>query len=179
MKEIWKDIVGYEGYYQVSNLGRIRSLDVYVKHNTAGGKQFRKGCVLKQCTDNFGYKMVNLSKDSKTKQYRIHRLVAQAFIPNPNNYNIVNHKDEIPSNNEVSNLEWCTQKYNTNYGTAQQRRAKKLSRPVLQFTKLSEFVAEYPSAREAEIQTGINVSNISECCNGKRNYAGGYIWQYK
>lgn len=111
-KQIWREIPGYEGLYQVSNTGRVRSLN----YNGT-----RKTKVLKQITDKLGYKRVNLFKNNKKKNYLVHRLVALAFIPNPNNYPIINHKDENPSNNYYKNLEWCTYEYNNNYGTKKQK----------------------------------------------------------
>ena len=111
-KQIWKDIPGYEGLYEVSNTGRVRSLN----YNGTG-----KTKVMKLSTNKLGYKKVGLCKDGKRKVYFIHRLVALAFIPNPNNYPIINHKDENPSNNAVWNLEWCTQKYNINYGNCRKK----------------------------------------------------------
>lgn len=116
MKEMWKDIPGYEGLYQVSNLGNIRSLKY------AGGNKVK---LLKQATTN-GYKQVQLSKNGKGKNHLVHRLVAIAFIPNPNNLPVVNHKDENPSNNNVDNLEWCTQEYNINYGTRNERASESM-----------------------------------------------------
>lgn len=116
MTEIWKDIEGYNGRYQVSNLGRVRSVDYIEEINNKWGSttlRKRKGKVLKPCFDGKGnYIHVCLNGRSKN----IHRLVAKAFIPNPNQYDEVNHKDEDKTNNKVSNLEWCTHKYNNNYG---------------------------------------------------------------
>lgn len=123
-KQIWKDIPGYEGLYQVSNTGRVRSLN----YNRTGKSKVRK-----QNTDKRGYKRVNLCKDGKNKIYSIHRLVALAFIPNPNNYPIINHKDENPSNNAVWNLEWCTQEYNINYGNCRKKMSE--ARKGKQFTE--------------------------------------------
>ena len=106
--EVWKDIKGYEGLYQVSNLGNVMSLHY---RGTKNKKQ-----LLKPAKDKDGYLSIALYKDGKTKQYRVHRLVASAFIPNPNNYSQVNHINEIKDDNRVENLEWCTAKYNNNYG---------------------------------------------------------------
>lgn len=117
MKEIWKDINGYEGIYQISNLGNVKSLDRYVnsaiKNNS---KVKRKGQLLKPKL-NQGYYEVSLIVGNNRKWFKVHRLVAEAFIPNPNNYPQINHKDEIKTNNRVDNLEWCDAKYNCNYGT--------------------------------------------------------------
>lgn len=114
-KQIWKDIEGYEGLYQVSNTGKVRSLN----YKGTGKKKIWKYAI----TVNT-YKQIALCKNGEIKYYYIHRLVAQAFIPNPNNYPVVNHKDENKSNNVVWNLEWCTQEYNCNYGTCQRRKSE-------------------------------------------------------
>ena len=111
-EEIWKDILGYEGLYQVSSFGRVRSLDKYDSMN-----RFYEGRILKLFADRLGYLSVVLYSNSKRKHYLVHRLVAEAFIHNPDNLPQVNHKDENPSNDNVENLEWCDGKYNVNYGT--------------------------------------------------------------
>lgn len=178
MVELWKDIVGYENLYQVSNLGNVVSF----KH--------KKPKLLKPRKYSNGYLVVTLSNYNKSlKDFYLHRLVGQAFLPNPKNYPVINHKDENKLNNNVENLEWCTQKYNTNYGTAQERKSKKLSKilinrkdlskPVLQFDKNIIFIKEYPSAMDAERNTGIHQENICSVCRGKQKSAGGYIWRYK
>lgn len=113
MQEVWKDIKNYEGCYQVSNLGRVRSLTRKVK--TFNGVRTSKGQLLKPLKTNTGYYRVDLKQNQKDKYMSIHRLVAEAFIPNPNNYPIINHKDNNPQNNCVDNLEWCTQSYNVKY----------------------------------------------------------------
>ena len=121
MKEIWKSIQGYEGLYEVSNFGNVRSLDRVIrsKHNE---KKQKKGRILTPFyEEKKGYYQVSLSKDGKQKKQRIHRLVAVAFLENPFNYTDVNHKDEDKTNNNVDNLEWCTRKYNNNYGTKPER----------------------------------------------------------
>lgn len=111
-EEIWRSIDGYEGLYEVSNTGLIRSLDRFV-----GNRNRIKGKILSIRIEKDGYCSVALSKDGKIKRYKIHRLVAQAFIPNPEGLPQVNHKDENKTNNNVDNLEWCTSKYNINYGS--------------------------------------------------------------
>ena len=120
--EEWKDIKGYEGIYQISNKGRVKSLN----YNRTGKEKIREGTV-----DNTGYKIISLSKNGKEKKYSIHRLVAQAFLPNPDNLPVVNHKDENKLNNNVENLEWCTHKYNCNYGTRNERTSKKNRKKII------------------------------------------------
>ena len=126
MQEIWKDIDGFGGCYQVSNLGRVKSLDRNVKGNKSN--YIRIGKILSPKTHRNGYLCVVLCKDRIGKMYYIHRLVAQAFIPNPDRLPQVNHKDENKTNNNVENLEWCSAEYNTNYGTANDRRCESLKK---------------------------------------------------
>ncbi len=175
MKEIWKDIVGYEGYYQVSNLGRVKSLS---RHCVVGWADFlSKEKILKQSINNGGYKYVWLHKSGQRKIFKIHRLVAMAFIPNPKGFRCVNHKDENRENNNVENLEWCTHSYNNSYGTRNDKFRKKMGKVVLQYTKDGEFVREWICMRVAERETGIK--SIDAVCNGKRKSAGGFVWKYK
>lgn len=122
MQEIWKNIKGYEGAYQISNLGNVRSLDRYVKDKNR--TQFIKGKRLKKGKRNTYY-VISLNKNGSRKSYQIHRLVAEAFIPNPNNYPVVNHIDENRTNNRIENLEWCTQKYNINHSKRKMYSTKK------------------------------------------------------
>lgn len=184
-KEIWKAVEGYEGYYEVSSYGRVRSLDrVEYDHFNRGEcncrKRLFKGRILKPNKVRNGYLQIGLSKSGKVKGVLIHRLVAEAFIPNPSNLPQVNHKDEVKTNNHVENLEWCTCLYNMRYGTCQQRRAEKQSIPVLQIDiNTGEVITDYPSAREAERQLNIRQCAISECCNGKRKTAYGFKWKYQ
>lgn len=117
IEEVWKDITGYEGYYQVSNLGRVKSIERTILNTK------RKSVILSQAHDKDGYCVTTISKEGKAKQYRTHRLVAQAFLDNPNHYKMVNHKDENKQNNNVNNLEWCDNKYNLAYGTGRRRAA--------------------------------------------------------
>lgn len=183
-KEQWKTIPNYEEY-EVSNLGRIKRL-AYDKSICKGAKQYCKEKVLKPQTRKFGYQAVTLSKNSKAKSFLIHRLVATVFIPNPDNLPQVNHKDENTSNNCVSNLEWCDQKYNSNYGTSKKRISEKLkngilSKPVEQYDKKGNYINEYPSAIEASRCLNLNVSGIVSCCNNNLKYkhCGGFQWKYK
>ena len=175
MEEIWKDIEGYEGYYQVSNMGRVKSLNY--KHT---GKER----MLKQSKTNWGYSRVSFSKDGKSKHYLVHRLVASAFCENPHGYNNVNHKDENKQNNKASNLEWCNSSYNNTYNDRAKKAGRKLrndpnrSKAVIAIDKITGLILEFPSAHEASRQTKINQGNISNCCIGRQKSAGGFYWLY-
>lgn len=128
MQEIWKDILDYEGLYQVSNLGRIKSLNRKVTQYNGYNysERFYKGKILKYCVKPNGYAQVGLGKNGKIKWFAVHRLVAQAFIDNLNNEKYINHKDENKLNNKVENLEWCSCSYNINYGTRNDKVREKL-----------------------------------------------------
>ena len=170
--EVFKDIKGYDGLYQISNYGRVKSL------------KYGKEKILKLCLGGDGYLKVQLWKKGKQKKYFVHRLVAEAFIPNQDNLPQVNHKDEVKTNNCVENLEWCTAKYNLDYNEGQKRRAEKningkLSKSVYQYTLNGNFIKEWSSTHEVERQLGYDDSNISRCCLGKRPTAYGYKWKYK
>ena len=173
-QEEWKPIPGYEGLYEVSNYGRVKSYQL-----DSNGKILSPGNTGK---DGSGYCFVNLYKDGKAKKHcTIHRLVAEAFIPNPSNFPQVNHKDECKKNNYFENLEWCSSAYNNSYGTRTRRMAEKNSKPVVQLDKKGNFISEFESLREASRRTGIADENICRCCNHKpgRYSAGGFIWIYK
>lgn len=206
MEEQWRDIIiekngvvyDYSGLYEVSNLGRVRSLN----YNHTG--QIK---VLKPGKNKKGYYSVVLSKDGSHKQFSVHRIVAEVFIPNPNNLPVVNHKDENPSNNSVDNLEWCTVKYNINYGTGIQRRSEaykgfkhsdESKRKISEARKGKQLSDEskrkiskangkkilcvetkqvFDSVQEACEWAGIK-NGIIGCCKGKQHTAGGYHWMY-
>lgn len=179
VEEVWKIIKDYPNYI-VSNLGRVKN---------------SKGRILKLCLIKDGYYQLCLSKDGISRHHLIHRLVAEAFIPNPNNYPIINHKDENPSNNCAENLEWCTHKYNMNYGNCNKRRSKSLkgkipwckgkkitnrkTKMVLQYNLSGILVNVYKSIKEIYETQGFSKGNICQCCNGKNKTAYGYIWKYK
>ena len=174
--EHWKSIAGYEGLYEVSDLGRVKSL---------GNNKFRKEKILKPSKNTCGYLQVILHKDGHTKHLFVHRLVSEAFIQNPNNLDTVNHKDEDKTNNAANNLEWLSFRDNHEYGTRNKRVSEaninhpSLSKQVQMFDKKTgELLATFPSTCEAGRVTGINQSSISKCCNGKLKSSGGYIWRY-
>ena len=166
MKEIWKDIKDYEGHYQVSNLSRVKSI------------KFGKERILKPVTDRHGYSIVGLWKNNKQKTYKVHRLVAEAFIPNPYNLPQVNHKDENPLNNNVNNLEWCNSKYNCNFGTRIERITKRRSKTVLQYDLEGNFIREWKSTAECG-RNGFNQAHVAACCQGKLKKHKDSIWRYK
>ena len=176
MEEIWKDIDGYNGCYQVSSLGRVRSISRDVDH----GKYvaFQEGRILSQFSSPCGYCQVNLSKDGIARPILVHRLVASAFIDGFKDGLVVNHKDEDKHNNRVENLEWVTQQDNCNYGTRNERVKSKVSRAVEQRNMDGELLNVYPSTREAMRKTGISDSKICACCKGKKASIGGFKWNY-
>lgn len=184
MTEIWKDIEGYEGIYQVSNLGRVRSLDRIIIYSSGQVVPF-KGKVLSNIKNQLGYHKVNLRVNGGIKTVCVHRLVAKAFIPNPDNLPFINHKDENPSNNRVDNLEWCTPKYNNSYGTRLQRLSKTktngvTSKKVYQYTLDGELVNVWPSLNEINRTKGYRIGGISKCALGEEHYntAYGFKWSY-
>lgn len=170
MEEIWKDIDGFDGDYMVSNLGRVKSV--------------RRNIILRQSIRN-GYERVVLWTNNIPKNYSVHRLVANAFIPNPDNLPQVNHKDENKTNNCVGNLEWCTQEYNQNYGTINIRKSQKQlnhknkSKVVLQYSLDGTFIKEWKSTMDVRRNLGFCQSHISECCRNIIKSAYGYLWKFK
>ena len=156
----WKDIKGYEGLYQINTSGEIKTL--------------RSNKIMKYGYTTKGYKQVGLYKNKKCKHLYVHRLVAEAFIPNPNNYPIINHKDENKLNNCVNNLEWCTNQYNLTYKNAQKNR----KRSVIQYNTKGKFIKKWECIKEVEKKLNIANPNICKVCCGFRKTAGGYIWRY-
>ncbi len=189
MKEIWKDITGYEGLYQISNTGIIRSHDRLIvippnPKSTYGFSYIKKGQIIKQITDKSGYMKVLLyDKNSNRKNAFVHKLVAIEFVDNTDNLPQINHKDENKSNNCVSNLEWCTAKYNTNYGTGIKRRSEKQIynnnrvKAVAKIGDNGEIIEEYISMRNAARVNKLPQSNIFKSCNNNIK-CGGYLWRY-
>lgn len=187
MEEIWKDIKGYEGLYQVSSEGRVKS-------KARNGNWKEK--ILKPVKTKDNYFIVGLCKNGKSKNKRINRLVAEAFIPNPENKPEVNHIDGNKHNNKISNLEWVTTKENIVHAykiglNSKEKNVSSLkeyakrgcenpkSKRVYQFDLNGNLIAIYVSVREAERQTKIKSQMISSCCLNKINHVGKYVWRYK
>jgi len=176
--EIWKDVVGYEGLYQVSNLGRVRSLDRYIELSNQYKlhKRFVKGKLLNPSLNTYGYPHVGLIKDKKQKTVVVHRLVAEAFLDNPLNKKEVNHIDENKENAKLSNLEWATRIENNNHGTRNQR----VSKPVIQLDENNKIIKIHNSIVSASMAVGAKEpSSIGMVCSGKRKKAYGYKWIYE
>lgn len=181
--EVWKDIEGYEGIYQISNLGNVLSLNYCLRGYSK--------CLTPKINKK-GYSWVELRKNGTRQQVLLHRLVAQAFLENPNNYPIVNHKDENPLNNTASNLEWCTHSYNVLYSLklhpekvktgvkrARKRNYYKCSKRVRQIDIQSgEVIKEYRYLAEVGSTLNKNIFNVRECCAGRRKTAYGYRWEF-
>ena len=182
--EIWKDIKGYEGFYQVSNLGRVRSLerDKFLPDGTFHSHLEEK--ILVPNLDGAGYPNVSLCKNGKSKTMNVHRLVAMAFIPNPENKPQVNHKDEVKTNNVVENLEWCDASFNINYGTrnersVQNRRSYKLgNHPNAKPVFCVELNKKFDCITSAGEELGIDRRYVGKACIGKTKTAGGFHWRY-
>ena len=182
--EVWKDVVGYEGLYEVSNKGNVYSVE---RMDALGREQ--GGRVLKTKYNNRGYLMVSLYKNGKQKTRYIHRLVAGAFIPNPNGYSEINHRDENKVNNYANNLEWCTREYNNNHGTRNERMAQAQSKKVKAVNIKTNEVIKFNSTAEAG-RKGYSVGGVSQACRGTyktntgkligdgRTYKG-YRWSYE
>ena len=170
--EIWRDIEGYEGMYQVSNEGRVRSLDRTITFKD-GRKRIFKGQILKQQLAN-NYNKVDLQINKYKHSFNVHRLVAAAFIPNPENLSDVNHKDENKLNNKCSNLEWISHIDNCNYGDRNEKVSISQGKRVM----CVETGIEYHSISFASKQCNICIDCISKCCKGKRKTAGGLHWRY-
>lgn len=166
--EFWDDIPGYEGLYQASTYGRIKSIP----------RNGTKGCIIKQVITSNGYYRTKLSKNNVTKNHFVHRLIAITFIPNYNNKETINHKDENKLSNLVSNLEWLSLKENINYGTHNKRTALGESLPVIQLDYNGNIIKKYTSITDVYNLNGYHISNICSCCRGKIKTAYGYIWKY-
>ena len=190
MKEVWKPVKGYEGLYEVSNMGRVRSVDHYTRvvQSKRTYEILRKGQLLIPTARQHGYLGVQLHgrgghATRNMRTFSVHRLVAEAFVKNPLGFVEVNHLDEDKTNNRADNLEWTTRVANTNYGTCQQRRSEKIrnnnrSRKVSQYTTKGVLIQTFPSFHEASRQTGFRTANIHYAATKKANgYAYGFVWR--
>lgn len=181
VKEIWKDIPGYEGLYQASNLGKIKSLKKEKWNRFTYISSPER--ILSQ-SNSRGYSIVILTKGKKRKTIGTHRLVAQTFIPNPNNYPQVNHKDGNKQNNNVTNLEWCTASYNIKHafdnGLKKPKKGKEnvCSKSICQYDKNMNLIKIWGSMKEAEREIGVDHSTILRCAKKRQKTAGGYVWRY-
>jgi len=162
--ETFVKIVGFDNY-EVSNLGRVRNI--------------KSGIMLKPWITKDGYLRHCLYKHNKQKKLLLHRIIATTFIDNPEGKPCVNHIDENKLNNDLSNLEWCTERENAVHGTRIKRIAEKLSKKVIQLDLNDNVLKEFESMHQAERETGVSVSSISNCCNGRRKSAGGFKWRKK
>lgn len=190
MIEIWKPIVGYENYYEVSDLGNVRSIDRTIVHSNNNIFNY-KSKILKSAINKYGYLQVGLSINSKTKSYCIHKLVAIAFIPNVNNKPTVNHKDGNKLNNYIDNLEWATKSEQAIHSLKNNLRKMPnswigkfgskhgASKIVIQYDLNNNYIAEYGSIIEASKINNINRTTICMVCKNKKKTAGGYVWKYK
>ena len=179
MNETWRDIKGYEGLYRVSNLGRVKSLERYVKHRY--GKRLKNSRILKLTKNKYGYMQVGLSKYNSNKTLQLHSLVAKAFIPNTLNKRTVNHINAIKTDNRVENLEWMTTLENMQHAWNKGLMDKSIERKhkkVLMLSLDNEPLLWFDSIIEAGEMSGIYFTGISKCCKGKLRTSGGYKWKF-
>lgn len=210
MKEyLWKDIKGYEGLYQVSNLGNIKSMPRTIVTNNRFGKmtKYTKSREIKpHLNKKTGYYQVHLSKNKKTKMFLLHRLVAETFIPNMDNKPQINHINANKTDNRIENLEWCTSSENIKHAFAnnlshsnfkvqcgskhhffgkhhsiesKQKMKESHYKKIIQYDKNNKLIKIWNGIKQIEEELNINNGNISQCCRSKRKTAGGYIWRYE
>lgn len=178
-KEIWKPIKGYEGFYEISTFGNVRSVERIVT-NKLGVKKLIPSSNMKSRPSNRGYLRVGLHRDGKSREYSIHRLVAETFICNPKGLPCVNHKDENILNNRLDNLEWCTQKYNANYGNAREKlsKSKRIQRPILQLDLQGNILREFATLFDVK-EFGFSPNCVSACCKNKALSHKDFLWVFK
>ena len=182
--EEWKDIEGYEGLYQVSDWGRVKSLERFIETST--GLRRYKEKIIAQNLKKDGYYEVSLYYKGEREHRRVNRLVAEAFILNPENKPVVGHIKKLPDGtedrtaNEAWNLQWMTYPENNNYGTANERKRNHPSKSsqVFQYTLDGKLIAVWPSTMEIEREMGFDNTNIGRCCRGKTKTSNGHKWSY-
>ena len=183
--EDWRDVIGYEGLYQVSSYGRVKHLP-HIHHRSKSFVVAESICTMHK--QNMGYYVVDLYKENKRKTKLVHRLVAEAFVSNPGGLKVVNHIDSNRANNHISNLEWCTHSHNAKWSYDTNNRREKMnwkrgkyhykSKPVFMLNKKGIKLQRFDSIIDAENATGVNNSLIVACLKKRNKTAGGYIWEY-
>lgn len=179
MPEVWKPIKGFEGLYEISNKGRVRSLGRCVK--CKNGKVIKHNGRIMSPGETHGYQFLYLSDAStnRKERYYVHRLVAKAFIPNPECLPQINHKDECRSNNNVENLEWCDSKYNNSYGNHAKRAAEKLSIGIYMYDMFNGETRRYQSTAEVAKKLNLDTGHVAKVLKGKSDNHKGYIFMYE
>ena len=182
MSEIWKAIPGYEGYYEVSDQGRVRSVERVVEYRDGRVFHYRSRVLRPGYSKNYGYYQVHLNRYNVGKMVSIHRLVALVFIPNPKGYNVVNHKDENPLNNKAENLEWCSFQYNVAYGTKFERGYKNGAgsrhKRIVKYDLNGNKVGEWESILKASVAEGLSNTTIRRFARSEKSQRNGYVYKF-
>ncbi len=182
--EEWRDVVGHEQYFLISNYGRLKRKERYVYCNRNKSYSKYKEKIMRLYHNKLGYVLAELSACGTRVRFNVHHNVADAFLPNPNNYPYVNHKDENPRNNTITNLEWCTPKYNSNYGSCRKkirdtRIEKGYAQAVVLYDYDGNFIKEYKTAKDAALDNGMTRKTVSNCCENLTPTAKGLHFRYK
>lgn len=182
MSEVWKAVPGYEGYYEVSDQGRVRSVKRVVEFKDGRVAHYRSRVLSPALSKNYCYYMVMLNRNNVGKKIAIHRLVALAFVPNPNGYNVINHKDENPLNNKAENLEWCTFQYNIAYGTKFERGYKNGAgsrhKGIAKYDANGNKLCEWESIRKASVAEGVSTTTIRRFARNEQVQENGYVYKF-
>lgn len=173
--EFWMDVPNFEGYYQDSTYGRVKSILRKTECPQCGGCRTVPERILKPRKDKYGYLYLDLNKNGKAKTFKVHRIIADTFIANFNNENQINHLNEVKTDNQVWNIRYCSASENINWGTRNERIQKK----IIQYDMDGKFIKEWDSGTIASRELGLYNSNLVECLKGRRKTAGGFKWAYK